>query len=240
MGGGVVEKKQQLVVTTAAVSEGEGELNIPFKPFISSIGHGTLSQDDNQADDELNNVDLDIPILPEHLQSSYHGYTGSNDLGGLERVEEHDILGQGLGIWNRAKAIESERYAPQFVHLLFMLCYFIYGTYLLIALGRDLEERREATEHRRRSRRRRRKGHHPRSSSHSRSGPHSSHHPDSHHSESCGTNGVVANDGAPGNDRANGRGNGGLLSAMFECKLPYAFPRAYPEDESDDEVKLCF
>lgn len=28
----------------------------------------------------------------------------------------------------------------------------------------------------------------------------------------------------------------GWFSSLFGCKLPYAFPRAYPEDNSDDEV----
>jgi ABC-type glutathione transport system ATPase component len=189
---------------------------MPFKPFINSIGHTTLSQEDNQADDELNNVDLDIPILPEHLQSSYHhGYSASADRSGLERVEEHDMLGHGLGVWDRAKALESER---------------------------DLEERKDqATEHHRRSRRRRRKVRLQRSlSPSSRSGrssnrPESSHHPDSsRHPESSSGHYSNAQEGT--DERVNGsEKKGGWFSSLFECKLPYAFPRAYPDDESEDE-----
>eukprot|EP00026_Physarum_polycephalum_P002286 Phypoly_transcript_02292.p1 GENE.Phypoly_transcript_02292~~Phypoly_transcript_02292.p1 ORF type:complete len:940 (+),score=120.89 Phypoly_transcript_02292:395-2821(+) len=208
VGGEVEIEEKELAVTTGAVNEGEGQLNIPFKPFINSIGHTTLSQDE-QADDELNNVDLDIPILPEHLQSSYHGYSGTANLGGLERVEEHDMLGHGLGVWNRVKALETER---------------------------DLEETREH-HHKRHHRKRKARRHRPSS--------HSSH-PDptrpilpepSTNPDSTGTNSTNegADDRAPGTGNGTAEGGGGFFSSLFECKLPYAFPRAYPEDESDDE-----
>lgn len=101
-----------------------GELKMPFKPFIESIGHETLSQGDNDGDDEsadeLNNVNLDAPILPEHLKRNYN-YTDA-DLA-LEREEQQDILGHGnvVNVWNRLKAFESERYYFRNCFLFFTL-----------------------------------------------------------------------------------------------------------------------
>lgn len=100
------------VRSTVPVTVTASEERMPFKPFIESIGHETLSQGGNESADELNNTELDAPILPEHVRS-YNNYTDA-DLA-LER-EEHDILGHGnvVNVWNRVQAFESERYATMY------------------------------------------------------------------------------------------------------------------------------
>lgn len=111
---------------------------------------------------------------------------------------------------------------------------------LLIRLYRALEEEmnkeQQAIEQQKHNKRRRRKARLSRTAPRHSGGSNSS---DSNHSHSprYSSGGATHHMDEPNsnNNNNNNGNNGGLVGSLFACKLPYAFPRAYPEDSSDDE-----
>ncbi len=99
--------------------EEEGEDLLRQPPFIEPIVQVNPIMEEIEVDVHHSSSVASSSIDNTGIRNSYHHYAarcepgddieGEHEYGGYMEKPDVDIMGQGLGVWNSAKALEDER-----------------------------------------------------------------------------------------------------------------------------------